>query len=255
MSPLRPDRSRSSHPRPDELPTDEELLLFHEGGHDLEGCWPVTDFATGVVPAVYEPRYAYPLILWLASPECPRDEVLDHLPAISPQNYLGLALDECGFEMPREASGLDAPVEFLQRLADIENRIVAAIRQFRQRVNVHPDRIFIAGTGQSASAALLIAMHQPEWFAGCICFGGWFPSAAELLARRQELAGRRFWLSCPGGRRRWTQDSAARHMTRQLVACGADVTARLDESPDLVPLSMLRDIDEWIISGIFAGKV
>jgi phospholipase/carboxylesterase len=217
--------------------------------------WQVNDFAAGTIPESYEPRYAYPLVVWLTGRDCGIDESLDHIAVMSPQNYLGLAVDECLFDLPgAEHDDFDVPVAFLRRLVDVENRIVTAVRSLRQVVNVHTERIFLAGAGDAASVALLLAMHQPEWFGGCMAFGGSFPPAARLLANNKELAGKRFFLGAPGGRSAWQTNGSVRGTARQLVAAGADVSVSVNasETDSLVNRHTLREVDQWIISEILA---
>jgi phospholipase/carboxylesterase len=217
--------------------------------------WQVNDFSAGTIPESYEPRYAYPLVVWLTGQDCGIDDSLNHIAAMSPQNYLGLAVDECLFERPAsDQNDFDMPVEFLKRLVDVENRVVNAVRSVRQVLNVHTERIFLAGAGDAASVALLLAMHQPEWFGGCIAFGGAFPSAAKLLANQDELAGKRFFLGAPGGRSAWQTTSSVSNSARQLVAAGADVSVSVNasETESLVNRLTLREVDQWIISGILA---
>ena len=137
---------------------------------------------------------------------------------------------------------------------DIENRIVAAVRSFREFINVHTERVFIAGVGSGATTAMLVAMHQPEWFGGCISFSGRFPAAASLLPSTPTLDGKRFWLSSPGGRANVTTSQATRHAARMLIAAQTDVTTRIADSPLPVSHSMLRDLDEWLIRGILAAS-
>ena len=192
----------------------------------------VTEFARGYIPSNYEPGYAYPLIVWLTGPECSQHKSLSHVTQMSPQNYVGLAVNGCLLPTADSSSG----ASFVTRLADIENRIVSAVRTFRDSVNVHADRVFLAGVGASATSALMVALHQAEWFAGGISFGGEFPSAARLLAHRREVSGRRFWLAAT--------------TARELVALGADVTTHLEESEQPVSRDMLRTLDEWILTGI-----
>lgn len=218
--------------------------------------WQVNDFSAGTIPESYEPRYAYPLVVWLTGGDCGIDESLDHIATMSPQNYLGLAVDECLFDMPRsEQHDFDMPVEFLKRLVDVENRVVNAVRSVREVLNVHTERIFLAGAGDAASVSLLMAMHQPEWFGGCIAFGGNFPSAAKLLAHKSDLAGKRFFLGASGGRSAWQTTSSVRNSARRLVAAGADVSVSVNasESDSLVNSRSLREVDQWIISGILAN--
>lgn len=217
--------------------------------------WQVNDFAAGTIPESYEPRYAYPLIVWLTDGQRDVDTSLSHIVSMSPQNYLGLAIDECSFDLPGAGQdGFDVPVEFLKRLVDVENRVVSAVRAVRQVLNVHTERIFLAGADDAASVALLLAMHQPEWFGGCIAFGGAIPPAAALLASQKALAGRRFFLGAPGGRSAWQSSGSMRESARRLVAAGADVSVSVNatETESLVNQRTLREVDQWIISGILA---
>jgi len=217
--------------------------------------WQVNDFAAGTIPMSYEPRYAYPVIVWLSGTDCGTDDALRHIADMSPQNYLGLAVEDCLFDgVDPDRDGFDLPVEFLKRLVAVENRIVSAVRSLRQVVNAHTERIFLAGAGDAAPVALLIAMHQPEWFAGGIAFGGQFPPAARLLAHRTALSGSRFFLGAPAGRAAWQTHLGVRHSAGQLVAAGADVSMSVNEAEAeaLVTRRVLKELDEWIISGILA---
>jgi phospholipase/carboxylesterase len=206
----------------------------------------VTEFARGYIPSNYEPGYAYPLIVWLTGPECPQHTSLSYVSQMSPQNYVGLAVNGC--LLPPADSSYGAA--FVTHLAGIENRIVSAVRAFRESVYVHADRVFLAGVGASATAALMVALHQADWFAGGISFGGEFPSAARLLAHRREVSGRRFWVTGANSRMKWPETGPVATIARELVALGADVTTHLDESVQPVSRGMLRNLDAWILTGI-----
>jgi phospholipase/carboxylesterase len=214
----------------------------------------VNDFSAGLIPENYEPRYPYPLVLWLPSAECNTDEALGHIGNMSPQNYVGLAVEDCVLTKGDESSSIDSAVDQLRQLVDLENRIVAAVRSFREFINVHTERIFIAGVGEGAATAMLVAMHQPEWFGGCISFCGEFPAAASLIPQRPELDGKRFWLNSPDGRSGFASASKTRQAARMLIASGADVVTRLDDSHLPVSRSMLRDLDDWLIRGILSTQ-
>ena len=224
------------------------------GANAAAQCWQVGHGAFGTVPANYEPRYAYPLIVWLTDGDCSVDTALGYISDLSPQNYVGLAIDDCIIQsiLTSREPGPDSIVDFLRRVADTENRIVRLIRELGRDVNFHTDRLFIAGIGDAATTALLIAMHQPDWFAGCIAVDGQFPPAGQLLARNVELAGRRFLLSSRGGRAAFQSASATQHVARQLIASGADVTTQITAQDTPVSSAVLRSVDEWILSGILA---
>lgn len=217
----------------------------------------VTNSVAGTVPTNYEPRYAYPLIVWLCDADCTQDQALDHIAAMSPQNYLGLTLDN--IRPATSENGLERAVEFFQQLVDVENKIVTAVRRFRELVNVHTERIFLAGYGSAAESALTILAHQPDWFAGCLSFSGRYPKINELIGKRS-LRGKRILLSARSGRDFWQAEQETQHAARMLIAGGASVTtkyhssmaARFGDSIDeTVSDHELRDVDQWIIANLF----
>lgn len=222
-------------------------------GWDGQSLQTTASDAVGTVPDNYEPRYAYPLIVWLCDEDCGSAQAMDHIANLSPQNYVGLALEKAA--LPKrlvQDDARDALVGSLKQLVAIENRIAAVVRDFRQTVHVHSERVFLAGAGHAATTAMLIAMHQPDWFSGCITFGGKFPAEAGLLIRRRRLVGPRFWVSAPKLDRYSNYGEAAMHAARQLIAAGADVTTHLHTGNRLVSRSALVELDRWIISGILA---
>lgn len=220
----------------------------------LARFWQVEEGVDGVIPANYEPRYAYPLIVWLTDESCGSNQALSNIAAMSPQNYTGItveaaSLDETTLDF---TAGLDDSVAFLKSLAEVESRIVSAVRSCREVINIHTERIFLAGAFDAATQALLIAMHQPDWFGGCISFGGRFPKAAGILGRDCRLADCRFLLAAEGGRSAERDTQAACRIARHLVSCGADVTSHIDDSGRSTSPRMLRAVDEWVIAGILS---
>jgi len=220
----------------------------------------VNDFSVGLIPENYEPRYPYPLILWLPGSECDTDEALEHIGRLSPQNYVGLAVEDCVVEDTVSDSAcaqphsLDLAVDQLRTLVEIENRIVTAVRSFREMINVHTERVFLAGFGTAAETAMLVSLHQPEWFGGCISLNGRYPAAASLFPTRPEIEGKRFWLSSPGGRSGVTSATATRKAAGTLVASGADVTTHIDDSGRSLSPGLLRVLDKWLMDGILSGS-
>ena len=220
-------------------------------GMDGGNLMAVTDDTAGIVPDNYEPRYPYPLVIWLCDKDCSPAAALEHIAHLSPQNYVGLAIDG-GSLQPLNPSGdaREALMKLVTSLAEIENRVIAAVRSFRQNVHVHSERIFLVGVGQAASTAMLMQLHQPDWFSGCVAFGGQFLPSASLLIQRRGLSGKRFWLGAPINTRSTGIVNDTQHAARQLIASAADVTTQLYPTNKLVSRTMLRDVDRWIISSI-----
>ena len=212
----------------------------------------INEFSAGLIPANYEPRYPYPLILWLPGSDCSTDEALEHIGLLSPQNYVGLAVEDCIPEpICDQPHSLDSAVDQLRQLVEIENRIVTAVRSLREIINVHTERVFIAGFGDGALTAMLVAIHQPEWFGGCISFSGRYPTAASLFPSRPEITGKRFWLSSPGRR---SSVIATGNAAGLLVSSGADVTTHFDDSGQRVSPGLLRNLDNWLMDGILSDS-
>ncbi len=214
-----------------------------------DGIQQITEDATGLLPSSYEPGYAYPLIVWLAGRDCPVSDALGHISAMSPQNYVGLVLDESLTACRNDEA---RPLAFVQQLTQLEERLVEAVREFRLTANIHSERVFVAGSGEAGTWAQLLALHQPEWFGGAISFGGAFPRSAAVLARGDAIRETRFWLASPSLRTHWQSMLATQAAVRHLEALGADVATCVRDSNTLVSHSMLRELDRWIIDGILA---
>lgn len=125
--------------------------------------WPISIF----VPEKYEENYAYPLVIWFHDEGSSEAELESVLPAISSQNYCGLALRG---NQPHASSGeftwAKDPFALGQvSLADLVN---LTARRLRRAFHIHSERIFIAGAGKGADVALQLLSEHSEWFAGAV---------------------------------------------------------------------------------------
>ncbi len=106
-------------------------------------------------PGNYEPKYAYPLIIWLHQGRSPARSFQEQMPLISDQNYLGLEISLDQFDRTK-GIGCD------QVLCHIQEELV----EFNLQANIHPDRIYLAGIAEGASLAMQITLSHPLQFAG-----------------------------------------------------------------------------------------
>lgn len=113
-----------------------------------------------VLPAHYEPAYAYPLIVWL-SPS-PDIDFRERIIAISERNFLALALYWSGFDdMP---AGTVAPTAGCRQLVD------AALSFVESVWNIHPGRRHVLAEGATACAwGMRLIEHAPQQFASLVC--------------------------------------------------------------------------------------
>ena len=83
------------------------------------------------LPPHYEPNYAYPLIVWLHDDEWNARELLDLMPRISPQSYLGLAVEGLT-PNNRFANGPMSPIGIFDPLDGLLETLKDVVRQMRR---------------------------------------------------------------------------------------------------------------------------
>jgi len=226
----------------DQVPTREEF--------DAGVTGPVISVSQGphaiALPEIYEPGYAYPLIVWFHRSGGNEEEVFDVLPQISDRNYIALALR--GNVDQGDSAAWSTATDGALELARLIEEAVTKLAQF---VNVHTERVYLAGAGAGGTTALELMLHRPEAFAGAVCLGGAFPDVHMPLARYRGMRGRRVLLAttleCRDVR---VVDLVA--AGRLMYTAGMQVGTRVyQQGTDQLPTrKMLRDIDHWIMDGI-----
>jgi phospholipase/carboxylesterase len=222
-------------------------VSFSTGTH--ESGQASVDYAISV-PRSYAPGYAYPLIVWFHEEGSDEREVLEWVPRISPQNYLGLGLRgplPIRNGLPEQRTWSTGP----QHLEWLEDQLTAALVDVFEDWSIHPHRIVAAGIGRGGTLALQMFLRRPDLFAGAACLN------ADLLPDFRldwwgQYSGRGLWLGhsdlLAEGHRRPALMSA-----RTLHAAGINVHPRrysLDEWP---LETMGRDIDHWLLR-TFCGE-
>lgn len=203
--------------------------------------WRAAPGVAVAVPQHYTPGYAYPTLVWLADGD-EGVESSDWLRAISPRNHIAIGLRVDLYRTIRTGSPDDRgtldPVRGLARLA-------AVLRTVRTRLNLHPERLYLAARGGATGTALAWLCRRPERFAGAVIME---PALRESTGLRS-LCGRLhhtrvLWMS------RDIDDDARRSAERLALQClGAaikEVALLPDDSPEEIGLT----IDRWILSAI-----
>jgi len=204
-----------------------------------------------LAPLHYERNYAYPLIVWLHGAGSSERELHDVMPEVSLRNYVsvgvrGLACETSGYDWPQTPAGIAAA----------ESRVAAAVADARQRFNIHPQRIFLAGANRGGTMALRLALREPECFAAAASLGGAFPEQHAPLAGLHRA--RRVKLLIAHCRDSETY-SIARVCDELALfhAAGMNVTLRQYPCADELTTLMLRDLDVWLmeqVTGIPAAE-
>lgn len=226
----------------DSVPTLDEL---EAGADDGPVISLVDDPHAIAMPEVYEPGYAYPLIVWFHAAGGNEEDIFRVLPDISERNYLALAIrgDRCSEAGHEWSTGELGP-------AALADKLESAIATMRQKFSIHPDRVFLAGVGSGGTTALELLLERPEAFAGAACLSGSFPQLTQPLARFRGLRGRRLLLSTKLDNPEVKVVEMV-HTGRLLYAAGMHVATRIyQENDDQPTTKMLRDIDHWIMDSI-----
>jgi phospholipase/carboxylesterase len=135
-------------------------------------------------PEKYEPRYDYPLLVWLHSCHSSEGELENVMPAMSIQNYVGCA--------PRGPIPSDRSCgRFLwgrstTAAAVAEEIVFASIESAAEQFSIDRKRVFLGGFGSGATMALRLALRYPEQFAGVVAICGKFPNEDRSLARLEQ---------------------------------------------------------------------
>ena len=240
----------ANHAAPTEPATEGDLSLelAVAGADSPWGHFALPDESPVHLPPHYEPNYAYPLIVWLHDAEWTARELLDLIPRISPQNYLGLAVEGLT-PTNRFASGSMSPVGSLDPLDGLLETLKDVVPQMRREFHVHSERIYLAGFGDQASVSLRMLLRRPEWFAGALAFGVRDTKLESALANYDELRGKRVFLSA-GVRDSRVSMADVTGVGRLLRSFGIQAVLRAYDSSESPTPKMLSDVDHWLMNGV-----
>lgn len=203
-------------------------------------------------PANDAPGYAYPLIVWFHDDGADEQDVLDWLPQISPQNYLGLGLRG---PLPVK-NGLPGQRRWSlgpEHLQWLEDQLAVALVDLCATRRIHTGRIVAAGVGQGGSVALQMLLRQPELFAAAACLN------ADLQARKRlgawgRYAGRSVWLGHSELLGRSGKQPAIDARTL-LHTAGLSVESRLYDDQEWPLETFGRELDWWLMRTLCAETV
>jgi phospholipase/carboxylesterase len=132
------------------------------------------------IPQHYEPRYDYPLVVWLHSDHSSEWELDVVMEATSLRNYIAVA--PRGHRVSKKSGRLFRWGTQMADLALAEDLVFECVDTLIDNLPVHSERIFLAGIGAGATAAQWIGLKHPHRFAGVISMQGAFPNNRRALA-------------------------------------------------------------------------
>lgn len=204
------------------------------------------------VPLHYEPKYRYPLIIWLHSDGFNENQVNQVMSHVSTRNYLAAgirgtrSLDALGhrFEWHDSATAIDQACCRAQQVID----------EASDRFSVHHDRIVLAGYRRGGTMAMRIAMRYPELFSAVISVGGQMPQGGGAFSCLDQLRRKRLpmlWQWAVEG----PHFSAAglNEDLRSAMMIRSRVEVRQYRDNDEMNTVTLADINHWIMDHVVNG--
>ncbi len=222
-------------------PTLRPMEGFSTSHVEMPRPWPVCTF----LPIHYEPRYAYPLLVWFHGQGGNEEQMLRLAPRLSRRNFIGISLRAPIGVGPRP-HGLGWSWGDGAHASLVEDYLLRAVEQTRRQHHVHSERIYLAGYGDGASTAFRLALTFPEKLAGVVALNGALPRVDRPLLRLPEVRSLRVFIG-HGIANAVVPLSMVRADRRLLYAAGMEVDMHTYPTTHKLHPDMLRDLNRWII--------
>lgn len=189
---------------------------------------PLGDWTGGIpvfIPQAYEAGYDYPLLVWLTDPLSAPLDLGRCMAGVSLRNYVAVAA----------AGGVTA--------------VWRAVDRVRDRLSIHPRRIWLVGRDIAGTEAFRIACRHPESFAGVVSLGGGFPVDESLFARIDGVRRLPMLFCCTAASA--AADAARTDRTLRLFhAAGATLAMRIYPRSRDLSTTALADVNRWLMDEI-----
>lgn len=207
-----------------------------DGSPEAPSSYPA---AAAFAPMGYEASYDYPLIVWLHgndADECSLPAVMQH---VSVRNFVAVA--PRGVACTGSNAGWD---QSDATIAAAEDAVFTAIESARERFNLHPRRVFLAGVGAGGTMAMRLGLLQPERFAGVASLDGPLPTGQTPLGRVNELRQLPLLLSAGRQSPAYPESRVCRDLSL-LHSAGCRVAIRQYPGDEDLTDTMLADLNRW----------
>jgi phospholipase/carboxylesterase len=215
-------------------------------GADIAPAGP--PFAT-FAPLHYEAGYAYPLVVWLHGRAASEQQLRRIMPHVSMRNFVAVAprgtvaRKRGGFRWRQDADGIE----------EAESRVLHCVAAACERFNIHPDRIFLAGSGSGGTMAVRVAWNRPDRFAGVASIGGPLPTERCPLHHVNDMRHMPSMMAMSRLSSTYPEDLVCRDL-RLMHAAGCTVALRQYPGEDDLTTGMLADLNCWLMDLVCAGS-
>lgn len=195
------------------------------------------------LPTDYQPKYAYPLVVFFHANGESEEHAARLVPLLSRRNYVAVCL-RGPVKLGLYSDGLHA--FGWKNTADYGAKL--ALAYATSRFHIHPDRVFLLGSGEGATAAYRFGLALRARVAGIVALNGTLPADRVPANDLSVLIGH-------GTANPVVPVSAARRAAARLTASGAHVNLSRYTTAHRVHANMLRDANRWIMQQIADTKV
>jgi phospholipase/carboxylesterase len=199
------------------------------------------------LPAGYEPRYPYPLLVFFHGHGGNEEQILRLAPRLSRRNYISIGLRGPVSAGSRECGAKGYAWGGSAYLSLLEDYLVRAVQQTRRTYHVHSERIYLAGFAEGATLAYRLGLDLAGKVAGVISFNGAMPRHQRPLLRLPEARALRVFIG-HGIANSVVPLSLARADARLLASAGLPVAMHTYPTNHRLHPHMLRDLNRWIIA-------
>src|ERR1019366_6346163 len=204
---------------------------------------PIRTFA----PIGYEPRYPYPLIVFLHGHGGNEEQILRLAPRVSRRNYVSIGLRGPVCLGPNRKGALGFSWGDASHLPLVEDYLLEAIQQTRMHYHIHSERICLAGFADGATLAYRMGLMFPDKINGVIALNGHMPREDRPLLRLPEVRSLKVFIG-HGIANSVVPTGMVREDQRLLYAAVLDVERHNYPTNHRLHADMLRDVNRWIIT-------
>lgn len=204
-------------------------------------------------PEHYEPGYAYPLVIWLHPDGGSEHNLHEIMPQISTRNYLGLSFRAPAIDPKAPSNRYHWPDSHLFA-KQFSQSVQTTVQELKKVLNIHDERIFLAGSGTGCSIATKLLLQAPRFFAGAALVKGQFSQSDFQSVSNISLKDKRILLDHSIAN---TGDDpiSSQWLSHQWEITGAETCA-----VDSIPFEsenqreMLSTLNRWIMESISTAR-
>lgn len=230
-------------------PTGRSSSMQHSLRNSLEGeslrgaVSPVSYF----LPARYEPKYQYPLIVWLHQDGGNHNQVADVMAHVSTQNYVAV-----GVQATRAMDNSGQRYNWLQSslgTAVAEEAVFMAVEQAQQRYSLNPQRIYLAGYREGGTMALRLGLRNADRVDGVISIDGALPRGGRPLCNLDQARNLAILSAVAMHGDRYPMATVCEDL-KLWHAARLSMDMRQYTVDDCMVSEVLRDVNHWVMARV-----